>query len=127
KDDVPADGVGARTDRIRRFRGYRVGVDPDASEVVAEARLHLGAGAGVERASFAAENVTDADGPRALLLRAVVTTAAAGAGALQRPRDFARVRGIAHDSGEAIGIGIPTCGTNLQMGVGKSVQRELLY
>ena len=39
KDDVAADGVGERVHRRSRLGGPRISVNPDAAEVLPEARL----------------------------------------------------------------------------------------
>jgi hypothetical protein len=49
EDDAVSEGIGACLDSIGGGFGLGVGVDPDAGEIVAEARLKVRACCGIER------------------------------------------------------------------------------
>src|SRR5262249_9843721 len=57
--DVRTQAVGARVDLASGFGGQRIGVDTDAREVVAEARLHERAARMVERTARRAQRLAD--------------------------------------------------------------------
>jgi hypothetical protein len=57
EDRVLADGVGQGMHGLRRFLGTRPGMDADGAEVVADARLHEGAGVRVKGAASGAKRL----------------------------------------------------------------------